>query len=81
MQKLHEVKFKYSFSDSEHEHVLNDNHITNVVKTAMSLDEWKDQFSKEMADKMTSLTKEMADKMTSLTNEFLNIKNASCKFF
>ena len=51
-------------------HMLNDNHITNVVKTAMSLDEWKDQFSKEVADKMTSLT-----------NEFLNIKNASCKFF
>ena len=74
--------------------MMTDDHINNVIKTAMKFDDWRDDFIVEVDKRITSVTalddwkdqfmKEISQKISSidvsLREELINMKTASCKY-
>ena len=66
--------------------MMTDDHINNVIQTAMKFDDWRDDFIVEVDKRITSVTaldgwkdqfmKEVSQKILSIAEELINMKTA-----
>ena len=46
---------KFEKSDREHDHLMTDEHIIDMIQTAMKFNDWRDQFIVEVNKRITSV--------------------------